>query len=221
LLNDWTIALKTTGAAREIEKKIFNFSKEYEGIKMAIRRGPKGNDPACNKFLDGYEFRATGKNANIVSAGSDFSILLSDSQKKSAEEKFIQEKITFFTKKGVSHEDALIKAKKVTKPASIYREKMTNQQGLLVIYLFDTHYVFNQEGAPKRPKIEYEKFNHFVKREDINTDIPLVGYAIGFPPIDEDIGGVFMKGKYELDQVLDEDEESLEKEMEEDLNFDN
>jgi len=221
LLNDWTIALKTTGSAREVEKDLINFSKEYEGIKMAIRRGPKENDPACNKFLDKYEFRATGKNANIVSAGSDFSILLSDSQKESAEEKFIQEKVKFYIKKGESEKDALIKAKKVTKPAAIYREKMSNQQGLLVIYLFDSHYVFNQEGAPKRPEKEYEKFNQFVKREDINTDIPLVGYAIGFPPIDEDIGGVFMKGNYELDEVLDEDEEALQKEMEEDLGFDN
>ena len=219
LLNDWTIALKTTGAARGVKKGLVNFTEDYGEIKMAIRRGPKENDPSCKKFLENNEFRATGKNANIVSAGSDFSILLSDSQKESAEEKFIQEKIKFYTKKGETDEDALIKAKKVTKPAAIYREIMSDQQGLLVIYLFDSKYVFNQEESRNNSE-EYEKFNQFVQEKNINPDIPLVGYAMGFPPIDEDVGGVFMKGNYELDEVLDEDEKVLEKEMEEDLNFD-
>ena len=97
---------------------------------------------------------------------------------------------------------------------------MTDQQGLLIIYLFDSKYVYNQEGSPKRPENEYEKFNQFVKDNDINIDVPLVGYAIGFPPIEADIGGVFMKGNYDLDEVLDEDKESLESELIEDLNFD-
>jgi len=219
LLNEWTIALKTTGAARVLKKDLVSLPKNYEGIKMAIRRGPKASDPACKKFLDKYEFRATGKNANIVSSPTDLSLLLSEAQISSAEEVFIQEKMEFYIKKGFSKEKALTKARKVNKPERIYRERMTDQQGLLVIYLFDSHYVFNKEGAPERPEDDYKEFHQLVKDKAIDTDVPLIGYAIGFPPIEDDIGGVFMKGNYQLDEVLDEDEEELEKEMEEDLNL--
>ncbi len=219
LLNDWTIALKTTGTARELNKDLVKLPKDYKSINMAIRRGPEASDPASEKFLNKNEFRATGKNANIVSSGLDFSILLSDSQILSAEEKFVQEKLEYYKKKGFPTEVALKKAKKVTKPERIYREKMSDQQGLLLIYLFDSKYVFNMEGGNKRPVEDYEQFYNYVRDKDINIDIPLVGYAIGFPPMETDVGGVFMKGNYELDEVLDEDVESLENELNEDLIF--
>lgn len=55
--------------------------------------------------------------------------------------------------------------------------------------------------------------------EDISLDVPLVGYAIGYPPIEEDIGGVYMRGDYDLDDI-EEDEELMEAELNEDLSFD-
>ncbi|MFT7158503.1 MAG: hypothetical protein ACI8Q1_003535, partial [Parvicella sp.] len=219
LLNNWTIALKTTGSSKsELESDLFNFPKRYNDISMAIRRGPESGSDLAENFINKFEFKATGRNANIVSTPTDLSLQLSDQQKKNAEEKFIQEKVEYYLNKNFSKEEALKKAEKITKPGSIYREQMSDQQGLLVIYLFDPIYAFNLEGGTQRPPKEYEKFNQFVKDEGINPNIPLIGYAIGFPPMEEDIGGVFMKGDYDLDDVLEEDEPS-ENEMNEDLNI--
>ncbi len=75
------------------------------------------------------------------------------------------------------------------------REKMKEDEGLLIIYLFDSYYSFNQEGG----KEEDVEFNELVKREGYNLDIPIVGYGIGFPPIEDDPGGVYVMGDYELD----------------------
>ena len=36
-------------------------------------------------------------------------------------------------------------AREVNPPERIYREKMTDQEGLIVVYILDSHYVFCQE----------------------------------------------------------------------------
>ena len=49
--------------------------------------------------------------------------------------------------------------------------------------------------------------------------IPLVGYAIGFPPMKNDPGGIYMQGDYDLDIALeDEVEIGDEEEILSDLN---
>ena len=95
---------------------------------------------------------------------------------------------------------------------------MNKTQGLLVVYLFDPVYVFNQEDKRKKDS-DYDKFNELVNNEGISLEVPLIGYAIGFPPIEEDIGGVYMRGDYDLDDI-EEDDELMESELNEDLNFD-
>jgi hypothetical protein len=219
ILNDWTIAVKTSGNGNFLKKSISNIPSNTKEIKMAIRRGPDKKYPIeCNNFINQKIFKATGRNANIVTVGSDFSILLSKSQISKAEEEFFNEKRDYYVKKGYTIEKAEIDARKITKPERIYREKMDKTQGLLVVYLFDPLYVFNQEEKRKDDNA-YHKFHELVKNEDINPDIPLIGFAIGFPPIEEDIGGVYMRGEYDLDDI-EEDQELMEAELNEDLNFD-
>ncbi len=45
----------------------------------------------------------------------------------------------------------------------------------------------------------------FTWYDNIDLKIPLVGYALGFPPIENAPGGIYMEGDYQLD--IDEDDE--------------
>ncbi len=92
------------------------------------------------------------------------------------------------------------KAEEVNFPERVYREKMTDQEGLLVIYILDSYYVFLQEKGK-----EDSKLKTIVESEGIDLNIPLIGYAIGFPPIEPDPGGVYVHGNYGFD-----DEEEIE-----------
>src|SRR5690606_34251587 len=92
---------------------------------------------------------------------------------------------------------------KVTKPERIYRERMSENEGLLVIYLFDSYYSFNQEKGK-----EITEFTDYVKDNNIDLNIPLVGYAIGFPPIEDAPGGIYLQGDYDLE--ADDEADDLE-----------
>lgn len=211
-LTNWTVALKTGGNSTDKYGKGNLYSQESKlpgDIQLSIRRGPKKEQESdWNLFLNKKEFRATGKNANIVSAGKDFSILLSKAEINSAEEEFRNNRMYYFLSKdkNLSKEEAIEKAKKVTIPERVYRERIKEDKGLLVIYLFDSYYSFNQEKGKEH---ENKEFKRLVEDEKINLEIPLVGYAIGFPPIENDPGGVYMQGDYDLDidDELEEEED--------------
>jgi hypothetical protein len=77
-------------------------------------------------------------------------------------------------------------------PERVYREKMTDQEGLLVIYILDSHYVFLQEEGKEKDS----ELKEMIDKEGIDLNIPLIGYAIGFPPIEPDLGGIYVHGNY-------------------------
>ena len=76
-----------------------------------------------------------------------------------------------------------------------------------MIYLFDTRYSFNQLGVDEfKNSTLREEFKKHIDKNDLGNVIdktPLVGYAIEFPPIDNDPGGTYLQGDYELE--VDED----------------
>ena len=91
---------------------------------------------------------------------------------------------------------------------------MTENQGLLVIYLIDSNYAFNQvKDHPYK-----SKFKEFIDQNDIDLSVPLIGYVMGFPPMENDPGGIYMQGDYELDVDEGEDEETENDEMPTDTN---
>ncbi len=227
LLTNWTIALKITGSSpTHITTNTLNINpdnftpKLTDEVELAKRSGPNKNEDDKASFLKDGLFKASGKNANIISSNTDLAILLSPEQKKEAVESFYFNKAKEIQRKdkNISTEEALIKAKKSkTIPERCYREKMTENQGLLVIYLFDSEYVFNQKGKNSdnleknsEGLILKEEFKNYIDTNDIDTKIPLVGFAIGFPPMENDPGGVYMQGDYELDIDEGEDEEDNE-----------
>ncbi len=206
-LNNWTVALKVTGNspnkmfAKELNLKLGLIDEVY----LARRSGPNKN-PDDISFLEKGIFKASGKNANIISANTDLAILLSDKEKIKAKESFYINKANEFQKKDKTLSDAearTLAEKSKTIPERYYRERMTENQGLLIIYLFDSRFAFNQEGKNSENPTTKREFEEYYKKEDIKLEIPLVGYAIGFPPIEDDPGGIYMQGDYDLD--LDEE----------------
>jgi hypothetical protein len=203
-LGSWTVAVKTSGQATVSKGKgVVNAAESGlpGDVRLAIRRGPKG-DSDRREFLERRIFKATGKSANIVSSAKDLSIVLTESEIEIAEKDFIEERKKYFKFKDsrLSDSEAEEKARRVNIPERVYREQMKETEGLLLIYLFDSYYSFRQE---KDGHLADAKFGELVDKEGYNLDIPIVGYAIGFPPIEDDPGGQYVRGDYDLE--LDED----------------
>lgn len=221
-LNNWTIAIKTSGDANPTEGKGRLTEVESglpEPIDMIIRRGPKDEQSTKNyrdSFIQKKEFTASGKSANIITSGRDFSILLTASQIRKAEKDFIEERKRFYQEKFPewTKEQINKKAENVNIPERVYREKMSDQEGLLLIYFLDSYYVFRQE---KDKEIDSD-MKAFVEMEGIDLDIPLIGYAIGFPPIEPDPGGVYVHGNYGLEGDEENEFKAEDSELPDDAN---
>lgn len=197
-LSSWTIAIKTSGQASSDSGKgrLSSFESGLPGnIDLTIRRGPT-NPAYKNDFLTSNQFRASGKSANIISGGKDLSILLSPEEIEEAITEFRRERTTYYLRKHKdwSEQQAKSAADKLNVPERVFREKMKPQEGLMIIYLFDSYYTFLQERGEEDPD-----FTKLVADQHINLDIPIVGIAIGFPPIEPDPGGVYVHGDYELE----------------------
>ena len=85
-------------------------------------------------------------------------------------------------------------------PEKAFREKMKPTDGLLVVFLMDLAEVF--KDALK------EKANN----ENIDLTIPLIGYAIGIPPIDAGLGEDYLINVH----IRENENNSLEEEDESD-----
>ncbi|QPH37869.1 Z1 domain-containing protein [Pedobacter endophyticus] len=215
LLQKWTIAIKSKGQANAIVGK-GSLKPEETGldseIQLSIRRGPKQpNDLTSNiyrdQFLNALKFAATGRSANIIAA-ADMSILLSKEEKSQAVEKFRQERMEALLKehKEMTPQQARAEAEEKTIPERVYREKMSSNEGLMIIYLFDSWYTFLQEKGN-----EDKAFTELVAKHKVDLDMPIIGTAIGFPPIEPDPGGYYLHGDYgfeEEDDGLDYIEET-------------
>jgi len=203
-LKDWTVAVKTTGQASTNKGKGILKPDESglpDNVQLVVRRGPS-SEVDKNTFLKSYIFKATGRSANIVSSSKDLSLLLSDTEISKAEKEFIDKRKQHFLLKDktLSESDAEEKAKKVNIPERVYRERMKETEGLLIIYLFDSYYSFRQEKGSEDRDLE---FKSLVEKGGYNLEIPIIGYALGFPPIKDDPGGEYVQGDYDLE--LDED----------------
>lgn len=220
-LTKWTIAIKTTGRAKANEGKGILKSKESNlpiDITMTVRRGPSPDDGVKyfrEKFVHGKIFGASGKSANLISAGLDLSILLTETQIKAAEKEFIENRRKYYQEKYPEWTEHQVnkKAEEVNIPERVYREKMTDQEGLLVIYILDSYYVFLQENSK-----EDSQLKAIVESEGIDLNTPLIGYAIGFPPIEPDPGGVYVHGNYGFEEEDEIEFNEVDSELPDDAN---
>jgi hypothetical protein len=220
-LTKWTIAIKTTGRAKANEGKGVLKSKESNlpiDITMTVRRGPSADDGVKyfrEKFVHGKIFGASGKSANLISAGLDLSILLTEKQIKAAEKEFIDNRRKYYQEKYPEWTELQVnkKAEEVNIPERVYREKMTDQEGLLVIYILDSYYVFLQENSK-----EDSQLKAIVESDGIDLNTPLIGYSIGFPPIEPDPGGVYVHGNYGFEEEEEIEFNEVDSELPDDAN---
>ena len=198
-LINWTIAINKTGDATADKGKGILTAVESKlpvDINLTIRRGPKSEGPWQTKFLTDFRFKVSGASANITSP-KDMAVLLSDTQIKEAENKFLEKKNESISK---THEaEEVNKQLKQTIPGRVYREQFKEDEALLLIYLLDSHYVFLQEKGKEK-----SSFTKMVEENNYDLNIPVIGCAIGFPPIEDDPGGIYIQGDYDL--KIDEDD---------------
>lgn len=203
-LTNWTIVLKTTGASeRVLQPHETNLPCE---IKLAMRRGPnlnQRNNDLRRSFLDDKVFKATGGSANIMSNPLDMAAALESYEIEEAVNEFKEQKIKAMMDAGLSRADAITRLPK-TISENVYRERLPETQGTLIIYLFDSELSFNHGQGD-------EEFDNLVVSGGYDLKIPLIGYAIGFPPILNAPGGEYAHTDYINDVAgNDEDDEDDE-----------
>lgn len=197
-LTDWTIAIKAAGNGRKISLVDLGVSTP---ISRTVRKGPSKSQPdLLDRFVQESIFSAGGKSANIFSGGKDFQLRLSQVEIEEAEQVFRTRMYTEIAAQypGMPDQDIRERARKKTIPEKVYRQKMSDKEGILIIYLMDLDEVFRSDGN------YIEELNDL--RNSVNTDIPLIGYAIGIPPVEGDIGANYLQSKFHREEVSDDDE---------------
>jgi hypothetical protein len=190
-LTNWIVAIKDSkkGEGGIIPSKILGIDVE---IKQTVRRGPTESSGAADFLFDQNIFKVN--NAQIISA-TDFSIGLSDPQREQAiyEFRMEREKQLLETKEFQHNPDgAKKKAADTMVPDFQYRKFMSETTGILMIYPLDLSMVF--ETDDQKSSDEYKKLlkKYGQEKELINLDIPLIGFALGFPDIRDVEGGNFV-----------------------------
>jgi hypothetical protein len=156
-------------------------------VKLTKRSGPSVTSRFYDILLKGNKFTASGNSSNIVTSPSDLSLLLSPAEKLIAENKFVG------SNPGKNP------------PERIYREAMKDTEGLMVVYLMDLKAIF-YEGELENKAL----------KEGIELDTPLVGFAIGIPPLKVNIGGEYLVNKHILENIKNNPELESESDNEED-----
>jgi len=136
-----------------------------------------------------------------MTAPDDMAVPLTKAQINTAREKYetfmrkkLHREFPDWTEDDVEQE---VRKKLERPPERIYREALNETQGVLIIYLFDTHYVFKPNGVDGD-----HEYQNFVKAHNLNLNIPLVGYALGFPPIKGSVGDDYVvRDDYESEDV--------------------
>lgn len=193
-LTNWSIAIKATGKGTLI-------AKEFSGLPIDINTTER-KGPQTGRWLDELKlnkiFAAGGSAANIFGGGRDMQIRLDLQEIKQIENDFLNEQISKLRAENPkwSESEIIKKAKKVSVPEKHFRNKMSDQEAVLVIYLLDLGAVFNSSDS-----------EILALRESIDTDYPLIGYALGIPEIEGDIGGIYMQN---IQEDIDTEEEASE-----------
>ncbi len=183
-LTEWTIAIKLTGESRK-------FSKEDSGLKFDLQlKTISTNKNYIKVFKDTKIFKAYGQSLNIITSGKDLSVSLPESEIEKAQIEFKREK------PGAK-----------SYPERIYRERIPDTQGVLIVYLMDLEKIFTEDNELKE----------IAKKEAIPINsTPLIGFAIGIPPIGPNVSGDYLLNKHILANIQNSpiEEEIIEEESE-------
>ncbi len=190
-LSDWIIAVKNTerGDGGALEPDVLGLGFK---IKQTVRRGPEEGSSAADFLLEQDIFKV--RNAQIISA-SDFSIGLEESEKKNAINEFRleREKQLLSTKEYQNDpKGAKKKAAETMIPDFQYRKFMSERTGILMIYPLQLSKVFATEDKHSSDDYEAKLSKYGQDKNLIELNIPLLGFAIGFPDLRDVEGGIFV-----------------------------
>ncbi|MDB3978199.1 hypothetical protein N9395_02250 [Pseudomonadales bacterium] len=208
-LTKWHVIVKATGSSKvgQGKGKVNSQESGLPGdVTLGVRNGPtKGLDKG--NLLHSGVFKASGRSANIMTAPDDMAVALSESKIKAARDKYetftrrkLRQEKPDWTEQKIEEEVS----RKIRRPPEfVYREALEENEGVLIIYLFDTHYVLKPKGDGSD-----DAYQKYVAANNLNLDIPLVGYALGFPKIKEDIGNDYLvREDYDLEEAEHEEVE--------------
>lgn len=182
-LTNWTVVIKTSGSSKnKLVKEETGF---IEDIQLTIRSSSK-REPYKSKLFEDNIFKVSGASSNIISGGTDMSFTLSEIEISKIKEEFNK------TKPGKNP------------PENVFREKINDSEGLLVIFLMDLEAVFDDDKLKKK-----------ATNEIINLSMPLIGFAIGIPPLKANIGGEYLVNKHILENIKNNPQVEEEFEFEE------
>lgn len=196
-LTKWSIVIKVSGRGDVIKK-------EESGLPVDIHKAVRQSS-SSQRWQDELKyhhvFAAGGGSSNILGGGKDMQVRLEPSQIDTATKDFKEQLYKDLQKKYPNALSSEIekRVKSTGAPEKIFRRKMTDEEGVLIIYLMDLDAVFKDKKGPI-PGLEDLK-------NSIDTNIPLIGYAIGIPEIDSNIGGNYLESTFHTE---DDDTDSEE-----------
>lgn len=164
----------SVGVRNRGQGKVVPHTQEIFGFEItpAVRRIDEKNENRISEVVNSGVFTASGNSSNIITAGSDFGFALTEEQRQEAEKKFREEK------DGSKNY-----------PEKIYRNSLDKSHGVLIIYPIDMSALS-----------ENVLIDDFFRQKNINTEIPLLGFAVGIP----DLGDGFEKEYFVQKGFLDE-----------------
>lgn len=152
------------------------FPKATSGLSFDLQlKKISTNSRQLQNFKDTKVYKAYGQSTNIITGGKDLSVTLSKAEIESAQVKFKRER-----------------PDSSGYPERIYREIIPDTQGVLIVYLMDLEKIFKQDSDMEKIAAD----------EDIDlTTYPLIGLAIGIPPVGPNVGGDYLLNKHILANI--------------------
>ena len=187
-LTTWIIAIKDAqgGKGSTLSNDVLGIDVK---VKQTVRRGPAENTGAAEYLFERKVFKV--KNAQIISA-SDFAITLDEDVRKEAEAEFRSKKEKELLLKKFKNDPtgARNKARTTMVPDYQYRKFMDESTGVLMIYPLELDKVFDDNVSSEDYRKKLSEFGEKLGLTGLN--IPLLGFALGFPNIRDVDGGNFV-----------------------------
>lgn len=205
-LQKWTVAIKATGRGNTIPAEKLPVPHEVQTVERNGPPGPPNENTNWHAFIDDQTFYPA--KSNIVTTGRDLSLTIpTEGEIEEAEGRFVANKEVELRARhrDWSAEKIAIEARKIKIPEWVYRECIPDTEGVLIIYLIDIVSVFRLEDEKDKSLANLAKELGITK-----SSPPLVGYAVGIPPIEPDPGGEYLKGNYDIQEEPENEDEEAE-----------
>lgn len=197
-LTKWSVVIKVSGNGGLV--KSFESGLSID-VSKTVRSGFKPGSRWSEQLINDHIFTAGGGSSNILGGGKEMQVRLDDSEIISATKEFKEQLFKDLKSRynNASNDEIQKKVDKTGIPEKAFRRKMTDEEGVLIVYLMDLESVF------KYKKEDVHELSSLKK--SIDTSIPLIGYAIGIPEVDSNIGGDYLESIFHKEEEEEDDYE--------------